>query len=88
MAKTYFQYEYPKADDISYEQRNYIRNHMNTVENSIAGQDFKDPQKGYRKYIDTQSLMDFIIINEISKNPDAYRLSTFFIKKETAMGAK
>lgn len=86
--KTYFQYEYPKADDISYEQRNYIRNHMNTVENSIAGQDFKDPQKGYRKYIDTQSLMDFIIINEISKNPDAYRLSTFFYKERDSDGGK
>jgi len=86
--KTYFQYEYPKADDISYEQRNYIRNHMNTVENSIAGQDFKDPLKGYRKYIDTQSLMDFIIINEISKNPDAYRLSTFFYKERDSDGGK
>jgi len=86
--KTYFQYEYPKADDISYEQRNYIRNHMNTVENSIAGQDFKDPAKGYRKYIDTESLMDFIIMNEISKNPDAYRLSTFFYKERDSDGGK
>jgi hypothetical protein len=61
---------------------------MNMVENSIAGQDFKDPQKGYRKYIDTQSLMDFIIINEISKNPDAYRLSTFFYKERDSDGGK
>ena len=86
--KTYFQYEYPKADEISYEQKNYIRNHMNMVENSIAGQDFKDPVKGYRKYIDTESLMDYIIMNELAKNPDAYRLSTFFYKERDSDGGK
>jgi hypothetical protein len=86
--KTYFQYEYPKADEISYAQKNYIRNHMNMVENSIAGQDFKDPVKGYRKYIDTESLMDYIIINELAKNPDAYRLSTFFYKERDSDGGK
>jgi len=88
LQKTYFQFEYPKADEISYEQKNYIRNHMNIVENSIAGQDFKDPVKGYRKYIDTESLMDYIIINELAKNPDAYRLSTFFYKERDSDGGK
>ncbi|MBK8668476.1 MAG: CotH kinase family protein [Saprospiraceae bacterium] len=83
---TFFQYDYPKTSDISQQQRIYIRSHMNTVENSIAGQDYKDPVKGYRKYIDTQSLMDYIIINELGKNPDAYRLSTYFYKERDSDG--
>ncbi|MBC7885578.1 MAG: CotH kinase family protein [Saprospiraceae bacterium] len=88
LQNTYFQYEYPKADEISSEQKVYIRDHMIKVENSIAGEDFEDPVNGYRRYMDIQSLMDFIIINEISKNPDAYRLSTYFYKERDSDGGK
>ncbi len=85
---TFFQCEYPNASDITSQQKDYIRNHINQVENSIASQNFKDPINGYRKYIDTKSLMDFIIINELTKNPDAYRLSTFFYKERDSEGGK
>lgn len=85
---TYFQYEYPKAEDISSEQKLYIRNYINDAENAISGSDFKNPDKGFRKYIDTTSLMDYIIINELTKNPDAYRLSTFFYKERDSEGGK
>jgi hypothetical protein len=86
--KTYFQYDYPKASNITPQQKSYIRQHLNAVENSIAIDNYKDPVKGYRKYIDTQSLMDYIIINELSKNPDAYRLSTYFYKQRDSNGGK
>lgn len=85
---TFFQYDYPKATDITTQQKSYIRQHMNAVENSIAGENFKDANLGYRKYIDTQSLMDYIIMNEITKNPDAYRLSTYFYKERDSDGGK
>jgi hypothetical protein len=85
---TFFQFEYPKAKDITIQQKEYIRNHINKVENSIASPNFKDPVNGYRKYIDTKSLMDYIIINELTKNVDAYRLSTFFYKERDSDGGK
>lgn len=85
---TFFQFEYPKAKDITIQQKDYIRNHINKVENSIASPNFKDPVNGYRKYIDTKSLMDYIIINELTKNVDAYRLSTFFYKERDSDGGK
>ncbi|MGB4958632.1 MAG: CotH kinase family protein, partial [Saprospiraceae bacterium] len=85
---TYFQVEYPKSDDISDPQRTYIRDFFYKVENSIAAQDYKDPGTGYRKWVDTKSLIDFIIINELTKNPDAYRLSTFLHKQRDSDGGK
>lgn len=85
---TFFQYEYPKAEDITPAQQSYIRNHINEAEKAIAGSDFIDAQKGFRNYLDTTSLMDYIIINELTKNPDAYRLSTFFYKERDSDGGK
>ncbi|MGB4840173.1 MAG: CotH kinase family protein [Saprospiraceae bacterium] len=85
---TYFQYEYPKSVDIVDQQKTYIRGYVEEMEKSLAGTDFRDPDKGFRKYIDTTALMDYIIINELTKNPDAYRLSTFFYKERDSDGGK
>lgn len=86
--RTFFQYEYPKNKNITAEQKNYISNHVTMIENVLAGTDFANPESGYRKYIDTRSLMDYIIVNELTKNPDAYRLSTFFYKQRDSEGGK
>jgi len=86
--RTFFQFEYPKAEDLTDTQFSYMQNFLTLVESSIASPDFKDPEKGYRKHIDTESLMDFIIFNELTKNPDAYRISTFFHKQRDSEGGK
>ena len=36
-----------------------------------------DPDTGYQSLIDIDSFIDFFIINEITKNIDGYRLSTY-----------
>jgi hypothetical protein len=82
LKNTYFQYEYPSVDNITDAQKNYIQNHIHNVEDVIASNDYKNTSSGYRKYIDVNSLMDFIIINELTKNPDGYRLSTFFLQRK------
>jgi spore coat protein CotH len=88
LKNTYFQYEYPSVDNITDAQKNYIQNHIHNVEDVIASNDYKNIISGYRKYIDVNSLMDFIIINELTKNPDGYRLSTFFYKERDSDGGK
>ncbi|MBK7634389.1 MAG: CotH kinase family protein [Saprospiraceae bacterium] len=67
LSNTYFQYEYPSVDNITDAQKNYIQNHIHNVEDVIASNDYKNTSNGYRKYIDVNSLMDFIIINELTK---------------------
>jgi hypothetical protein len=86
--KTYFQIDYPKAEDLTEVQKKYIKNHIDLVDKTMAGNQFKDAQNGFRKYIDQQSLIDYIIINELTKNPDAYRLSTYFYKERDSDGGK
>ncbi|MFN3850767.1 MAG: CotH kinase family protein [Spirosomataceae bacterium] len=88
-SKTYFVYDYPKADDITPIQKNYIQKYINDFENALASADFKDPQKGYRNFIDVSSFIDFFILTELFQNHDGYRLSTYLQKdrgKKLAMG--
>jgi hypothetical protein len=85
---TYFQYEYPKEEDIVAEQKNYIKSYMNSFETALNGSNFKDPNEGYARFIDVASFIDFFLISELSKNPDAYRISTFMYKKKEADGGK
>lgn len=75
-----YQYHYPKQSDINSDQKAYIENQFRNFENIMLSNLYDDPELGYRSVIDEKSFMDFILINEITKNPDAYRLSTFFYK--------
>ncbi|MCB0845872.1 MAG: CotH kinase family protein [Bacteroidetes bacterium] len=84
----YFQYEYPDADEITLAQRNYIRNYITRFEEVLAGRNFLDPDSGYRRFIDVNSFLDFIIMNELGRNVDGYRLSTFLHKERDSRGGK
>lgn len=75
-----FLYEYPDAEEISSEQKNYIKQYVRDFETALSSDAFKDPDTGYRAYIDVESFIDFFILNEISHNVDGYRLSTFMHK--------
>jgi len=71
----------PGKDHLSPEAYEYIKNYFNEAEKALFGDDFKDPKKGYRKYFDTASFIDWYLINEVFKQVDAdMRLSTFFYK--------
>ena len=86
--KIYFQYESPEYADLAPEQRQYIQQFMASFEDALAGENFTDPVNGYAKYIDVASFIDYFIINEVTKNVDAYRLSTFFYKQRDSDGGK
>jgi hypothetical protein len=84
----YFQYDYPSASEIVTEQMNYIKQYVNNFETSLNSASFNDPVNGYVKYIDADSFIDFFIMNEVSKNVDGYRLSTYLFKEKDSDGGK
>jgi hypothetical protein len=86
--KTYFQWEYPKGDDIVSEQKEYIEDYVKDFEATLAGDNYSDPVNGWTKYADMNSFVDYFIMNELTKNPDAYRLSTFMYKQKDSDGGK
>jgi hypothetical protein len=75
-----FQIVYPKAADLQPEQADYINSFMNTYYSVLSKNQFRDPIVGFRGYISDSSLIDNIIMNELTKNADAYTFSTYMYK--------
>ena len=72
---------YPEDEDISPTQNTYIRNYIADFERSLQATYFDDPERGYRQYVDSTSLIDWFLVTEISANLDGY-YSTYFYKDQ------
>ncbi len=72
--------KYPKAKDVQPEQLEYIRKADDEVKALVDRSYFRDPERGYHKYIDVSSFIDELIVQEATKNSDAYGWSGFFHK--------
>lgn len=83
-----FQYVYPKAKNISAYEQNYLQNYVTEAEAALISPDFTDKDNGYNKYFDVGSFVDFMLINEVSKEVDKYRYSTYFYKKKDSKGGE
>ena len=73
--ETYYVYEYPDYKRITPEQKSYIQNEIGQFERALLARD-----GSYTNFINLQSFVDFFILNELTMNEDAYRLSTFLYK--------
>jgi hypothetical protein len=82
------QFHKPEIDELNEPQIEYIQNHITYFEDALAGDNFTDPILGYQAYIDVLSFIDLYLINELSKNIDGYRLSTYFYKQKDTDGGK
>tara|TARA_Y100000766_G_C18911458_1_gene608561 strand:- start:1122 stop:2495 length:1374 start_codon:yes stop_codon:yes gene_type:complete len=82
---TYFQYYYPKYDEISSDQKNYIQYFINEFESELNSPEGMDELAAK---IDFKSAIDFFLIQEFSKNIDAYRASTYIYKNNSLISEK
>lgn len=73
-------YVYPKAEDITSEQRAWLGRYFNAFEEALYGENFRDPQTGYAAYLDVDSFMDMHWLIEATKNVDGFRYSAFLTK--------
>lgn len=80
-------YEYPKPDNITTQQQDYIKNFINEFETALYGLNFTDPNQGYAKYIDVNSFIDYLIINELARNNDGFKKSSYFHKDKDSTTA-
>ena len=83
-----FSYVYPKITAIVTEQKNYIKSYVDSFEKVLNSSDYQDKQRGWRKFADENSFIDYFIVNEISRNVDGYRLSSYFYKDRQSKGGK
>ncbi|MBP5644162.1 MAG: CotH kinase family protein [Bacteroidales bacterium] len=74
-----FIHHYPKPDDVTDAQHNYIKNVFFDLADK-AGSHNTSIENGIPSVIDIPSFVDFMIMGEVSSNVDVYELSTFFHK--------
>jgi len=70
----------PQEENITLEQRDWLRDWLTQVDEAIMGPDFLNPQLGYRSFLDVATFIDYHLHTELHKQIDGYRLSTFFHK--------
>ena len=75
-----YHYHYPAPEHIQAEQRTYIERWMSSFEAIMSQANYSDLKLGYPQYIDVQSFVDYFLVNEITRNVDAYRLSFYLYK--------
>jgi CotH kinase protein len=81
-----YYYHAPKL--ITSTQKSYIKDYVSKFENAIYTINPKDTLKGYRAYVDVKSFVKMFILNEISRNIDGYRISSYFHKDKDSKGGK
>lgn len=82
------QIDRPKPEDLAPEQIQYINRYVTDFENALNGPDFTDTDKGFRKFVDENSFIDYLLLTEICKNVDGYRLSAYFYKDRDSKNPK
>jgi len=80
-----YNYHYPKPSDIVPEQEAYIEEYINGFETIMMGTDYTNDSTGYPSMMNVESFVDFILLQELAKNVDAYRLSTYIYKDKESI---
>jgi hypothetical protein len=86
--KSFFQIEYPKSENITNQQFTYIKNYVNTFEKSLQEEQPLKATTTYRSMMDMPSFVNYFLLNELSRNVDGFRLSTYFYKDKDSKGGK
>jgi hypothetical protein len=91
--KPIFHVEYPKLHNYTNIanrnlQFNYIKGHIDNFEQILNGASFKDPVSGYRPLLDVDAMIDYLLVQELTKNSDNWRASTFLYKKRDDEGGQ
>jgi len=72
-------HHFPKPEDATTQQTNYIRSEFFKLETAAKNNDIS-LINGYPSIIDVPSFVDYMLLNEFAANPDAYHYSTYFHK--------
>ncbi len=83
-----FRMEYPKPEDITTTQFNYISGFVTDFEQALASEDFTSAENGYSNYIEALSFIDYALLTEISRNVNGFRKDAYLYKDKDSKGGK
>ena len=65
-------------DEVSEYIQEHVRTIVQTAENFLYAENFKDAVDGWRKFFDEESVIDWFFVNEIARNHDAKDFSSIY----------
>jgi hypothetical protein len=77
------QYVYPKDDEVTATEKSYINSFMKSYVNALNSSYFLS-DSGYKKFMSPKSMVDYVLVNELTKNCDAYFISSYFHKDKNS----
>ena len=77
--ETNFVHAEPDPEDVTTPQHNYIKSQFELLQSTVSNGN-SSIIDGYPSVIDIPSFLNFIILNELASNVDAYEFSTYFHK--------
>jgi hypothetical protein len=78
----------PPKRELNSEQQDYLEDYLEDFDQLMFSPEYNDPLRGYERYIDVGSLIDYTIFSELTRNVDAYRISTYFYKANNVDGGR
>ena len=70
----------PNSARITPAQVAWFTEHITAFETALFAANFRDPRFGYARFIDIDSFVDYMLLQELFKNRDAFHSSTFLYK--------
>ncbi len=70
-------YRYVIKSEIEPEQVSLISDRIEDFEQAMLSAGLQDPDSGYTRYLETDTLVDFYLVNEFLRNVDAFASSTY-----------
>jgi hypothetical protein len=86
--KAYYLYDDPNEGDLVAQQKAYIQDFVFKLEAALMSLSFADTATGYAKYMNVDSFVDHLLLQELSKCLDSYRFSFYMYKPKQSDGGK
>ena len=80
-----YQYKFPDYEELTPDQLQGIHSAIDRWEDALDSENYRDPEVGYRKYMDPMSFIDYQLAQELGHNIDGYRLSGKFYKNRDSV---
>lgn len=72
----------PDPEDITTAQLTYIKNYISEAAEALYGADFQDAEKGYAKYLDVDSFVDYWLVFEVMGNHELGNPGSVYMHKD------
>ena len=83
-----YQLVYPDVDKVQPAQFTYIKSFVDSFERAMKSPNLIYGGQSFEEYIDLNSFAEAHLLNELGRNVDGYRLSSYFHKQKDSDGGK